>query len=92
MQINKNEHIHNLEKIASDYSMTASDTYNLLLSKNDADFPLSFEIVKYKVLKDIPCDILQSIFTLEELKNIFRDTNIKKVKNPQTRKLIISLS
>ncbi len=92
MQINKNEQLYPLEKIASDYSMSASDTYNLLLSKNDADFPLSFETVKYKVLKDIPCDILQSIFTLEELKSIFRDTNIKKVKNPQIRKLIISLS
>lgn len=86
------KNINNLEKIASDYSMNASDVYNLLLSKNDADFPLSFETVKYKVLKDVPCDILQSIFTLEELKNIFSDTNIKKVKNPQTRKLINSLS
>ena len=86
------KHLHKHEKIASGYSMNASDVYNLLLSKNDADFPLSFETVKYKVLKDIPCDILQSIFTLEELKSIFRDTNIKKVKNPQTRKLINSLS
>jgi hypothetical protein len=87
-----NEHLHHLEKVCSDYSMSASDVYNLLLSKNDADFPLSFETVKYKVLKDISSDNLKNIFTLEELKSIFSDTNIKKIKNPQTRKLINALN
>ncbi len=85
-----NKHIHHLEKICSDYCMSASDVYNLLLSKNDADFPLSFETVRDKVLKDVSADSLQNIFTLEELKSIFSDTNIKKVKNPQTRKFITS--
>lgn len=91
MQISKNEYIHHLENICSDYNMNASDVYNILISKNDNEFPLSFEIVKYTVLKDVPLDILKKIFSLSELKTIFSDTNTKKIKNPQTRKFINSL-
>ena len=87
----KNKNIHHLEKVCSDYCMSASDVYNILISKNDTDFPLSFETVKYKVLKDISVDVIKSIFTLEELKSVFSDTNLKKVKNSETRKFIISL-
>ena len=86
-----NKNIHHLEKVCSDYCMSASDVYNILISKNDTDFPLSFETVKYKVLKDISVDVIKSIFTLEELKSVFSDTNLKKVKNSETRKFIISL-
>jgi hypothetical protein len=86
-----NENIHYLDKVCSDYCMSASDVYNILISKNDDDFPLSFEIVKYKVLNDVSSDILKNIFTLEELKSIFSDTKLKKIKNPQTRKFINSL-
>ena len=71
--------------------MSASDVYNILISKNDEDFPLSFETVKYKVLKDVSSDILKNIFTLEELKSIFSDTNVKKIRNPETRKFINTL-
>lgn len=81
-----------LEKVCSDYCMSASDVYNILISKNDSDFPLSFETVKYKVLKDIPADVLKSIFTLDELKSIFSDVNLKKIKNQETRKLINALN
>ena len=91
MQIITNKYIHQLENVCSDYCMSSSDVYNLLLSKNDADFPLSFEIVRDKVLKDVPADSLKNIFTLVELKSIFSDTNIKKIKNPQTRKFINTL-
>ncbi|MFA9374225.1 MAG: hypothetical protein ACERKK_08710 [Poseidonibacter sp.] len=92
MQTNKNEYIHHLENICSDYNMNASDVYNILISKNDSEFPLSFETVKDKVLKDVPLDILKKIFTITELKTIFSDTNTKKIKNPQTRKFINSLN
>lgn len=71
--------------------MSSSDVYNILISKNDTDFPLSFETVRDKVLKETSFDILKNIFTLKELKSIFTDINLKKVKNPQTRKLITSL-
>jgi hypothetical protein len=92
MQIIINEYLDHLENVCSDYCMNASDVYNLLLSKDDANFPLSFETVRDKVLKDVPSDILKNIFTLEELKSIFSDTNIKKIKNTQTRKFISSLN
>ena len=92
MKVVINEYVHHLEKICSDYCMSASDVYNILISKNDADFPLSFETVKDKVLKDVPSDILKDIFTLVELKTIFSDTNVKKIKNAETKKLIKSLN
>lgn len=92
MKVVTNEYVYHLEKVCSDYSMSASDVYNILISKNDSDFPLSFETVKYKVLKDVPSDVLKNIFTLLELKSIFSDTNMKKIKNPQTRKFINTLN
>lgn len=92
MKVIINEYVHHLEKVCSDYCMSDSDVYNILISKNDGAFPLSFETVKYKVLKDVPSDILKSIFTLVELKSIFSDTNIKKIKNEQTRKFINTLN
>ncbi len=87
-----NENVHHLEKVCSDYCMSASDVYNILISKNDDDFPLSFETVKYKVLNDVSSDILKNIFTLEELKSIFSDIKLKKIKNPQTKKFINTIN
>ena len=91
MQVVTNKYMHHLEKVCWDYNMSASDVYNILISKNDEDFPLAFETLKYKVLKDVPSHILKNIFTLEELKSIFQDTNVKKIKNPETRKFINTL-
>lgn len=91
MKIITNEYIDHLEKVCSDYCLSASDVYNILISKNDDDFPLSFETVKYKVLNDVSSDILKNIFTLEELKSIFSDVKLKKIKNLQTRKFINTL-
>lgn len=91
MKVVINEYMYHLENVCSDYSMNASDVYNILISKGDDAFPLSFETVKYKVLKDVPCDILKKIFTLVELRSIFSDTNIKKIKNKQTRKFIATV-
>ncbi len=88
MEINCKEYMHHLDKVCSDYSMNALDVYTVLLSKNDELFPLSFEAIKNKVLKDVACDILKNIFTLEELKSIFSNANVKKIKNPETRKFI----
>jgi len=91
MQVDKNKYMHHLDRVCSDYNMSASDVYNILINKNDEDFPLTFETVKYKVLKDVPCDILKKIFTLEELKSILSDTNVKKIKNDETKKFINTL-
>jgi len=91
VSIDRNKYIHHLDKVCSEYSMTGSDIYNILLSKKDEDFPLSFETIKYQVLKDVSVETLKTIFTLVELKSIFAHTNIKKIKNKQTRKFITHL-
>ena len=91
MKIDTNKYIHHLDKVCCDYNMSASDIYTVLVSKNDDDFPLEFETIKYKVLKDVPSHILKSIFTLEELKSIFTDTNLKKIKNEETKKFVRTL-
>ena len=91
MKVDINEYIHHLEKVCSDYCLSASDVYNILISKNDEDFPLSFDTIKYQVLKDVPSQILRKIFTYVELENIFADINVKKIKNKETRKFINTL-
>lgn len=92
MKNKTNEHLHHLEKVASDYCMSGLDVYDVLLTKNDDAFPLSFDTLRKKVIKDIPVNILEDIFTYEELKTIFIDINIKKIKNEQLRKLINTLN
>jgi hypothetical protein len=91
MEIDKNKYMHHLDKVCSDYNMSAFDIHNVLISKNDEDFPLTFETVKYKVLKDVPCNILENIFSAGELKSIFEDINVKKIKNKETKKFINNL-
>lgn len=88
--MNNTQKINHLKNVASDYCMDASDVYNILLSKDDEDFPLSFETLRTKVLKDISSEQLQEIFTNDQLKDIFLGINIKKIKNEQIRKLITS--
>lgn len=72
--------------------MNGSEVYNILISKEDEKFPLSYETIKYMVLKDIPSEILKKIFTLVELKHIFGDVNLRKIKNYETKKFINSLN
>lgn len=72
--------------------MSGSEVYNILISKEDDRFPLSYETIKYMVLKDIPSEILKKIFTLVELKNIFGDVNLRKIKNYEIRKFINSIN
>ena len=91
MSVDTDKYIHHLDDVCCEYNMSAFDIYNILISKNDEDFPLSFETIKYQVLKDVPSQILKNIFTYEELQNIFADTNVKKIKNKETRKFINTL-
>jgi len=80
-----------LEKVCADYCLSASDVYTILLSRNDEDFPLSFDTVRNKVLKDVSIDILKEIFTQEELKNIFHDIISKKLKILKLESLLAQL-
>jgi len=72
--------------------MSGLEVYNILISKDDTKFPLSYETIKYMVLKDISSEILQKIFSQVELKAILIDTNIRKIKNQEMRKLINSIT
>lgn len=87
-----NEYIPHLDKVCREYCMSGSEVYNILISKEDDRFPLSYETIKYMVLKDIPSEILKKIFTLVELKNIFGDVNLRKIKNYEIRKFINSIN
>ena len=87
MSVDKDKYIHHLDDVCSDYNMSAFDIYDILISKNDEDFPLSFDTIKYQVLKDVPSHILKNIFTSEELKKIFSDTNVKKLKIKKQKSL-----
>ena len=58
---------------------------------NDGDFPLSFDTVKYMVLKDVSSDKLKMIFSHEELKSIFSNINLKKIKNAEIKKKLAGL-
>lgn len=91
MDAQPNKYIHHLDKVCCDYNMSASDVYTVLINKKDEDFPLTFETIKSKVLKEVPSEILKNIFTPEELKSIFANTNIKKIKNKETKKFINTL-
>ena len=83
--------ISHLDTVCKEYCISGSEVYNILISKEDEKFPLSYETIKYMVLKDIPSEILKKIFTIEELKSILNDTNMRKIKNPSTRKFINSI-
>jgi len=87
-----NEHVHYLDKVCREYCMSGSEVYNILISKDDEKFPLSYDTIKYMVLKEISVEILKEIFTLAELKSIFYDIKIKKIKNLETKKFIISIN
>lgn len=84
--------IHPLEKVCADYCMSGFEVYEVLLSKEDTDFPLSFESIRDMVLKSITAEVLEGIFTFEELKRIFSHVNVKKIKNEQTRKWLKALN
>ncbi|MGJ0333189.1 hypothetical protein NG752_04055 [Aliarcobacter cryaerophilus] len=74
-----------LEAVCWDYDINANDVYTILKTKKDDDFPISFDVLRKKVLKYISIDNLQKIFTLEELKDIFSGINPKIIRNPETR-------
>ena len=74
-----------LEAVCWDYIINASDVYTILKTKKDDDFPISFDVLRKKVLKYVSIIKLQEIFTLEELKDIFSGINPNTIRNPETR-------
>ena len=74
-----------LEAVCWDYNINANDVYTILKTKKDDDFPISFDVLRKKVLKYVSIAKLQEIFTLEELKDIFSGINPYTIRNPETR-------
>ena len=74
-----------LEAVCWDYNINANDVYTILKTKKDDDFPISFDVLRKKVLKYVSISKLQEIFTLEELKDIFSGINPNTIRNPETR-------
>ena len=73
------------EVLCWDYDINANDVYTILKTKKDDDFPISFDVLRKKVLKYVSINKLQEIFTLEELKDIFSGINPYTIRNPDTR-------
>ena len=77
------------EAVCWDYNINANDVYTILKTKKDDDFPISFDVLRKKVLKYVSIIKLQEIFTLEELKDIFSGINPNTIRNPETRDFYI---
>ena len=73
------------EALCWDYNINANDVYTILKTKKDDDFPISFDVLRKKVLKYVSIIKLQEIFTLEELQDIFSEINLYTIRNPETR-------
>ena len=91
METNNTKYIHYLDKVCSEYCMNGSEVYTILISQNDERFPLSYETIKYMVLKEVCLEKLKKIFTNTELKSIFNDINMKKIKSTETRNFVNSV-
>ena len=74
-----------LEAVCWDYDINSNDVYTILKTKKDDDLPISFDVLRKKVLKYVSIIKLQEIFTLEELKDIFSGINPNTIRNPETR-------
>ncbi len=73
------------EAVCFDYEIKAVDVYNILRTKDDTDFPISFDVLRKKVLKYISVDNLKKVFTDEQLIEIFSDTSLRTIRNPDTK-------
>ena len=74
-----------------EYDINAMNIYNILKTKKDDSFPISYESLRLKVLKHVPIESLKEIFTNFEMKVIFSDINTKRIRNPKTKQYLNTL-
>lgn len=79
------------EAVCWDYEIKAVDVYNILRTKDDTDFPISYDVLRKKVLKYISVDNLKNVFTNEQLKELFADISLRTIRNPETKDFIKEL-
>lgn len=79
------------EAVTWDYEINAVDVFNILRTKDDIDFPISYDVLRKKVLKYVSVEKLKNIFTDEQLKEIFADISLRTLRNPETKDFIKEL-
>ena len=89
---NEEKPIKYFEVVCWDYEINAKDVYNILKTKNDKDFPISFDVLRKKVLKYIPITKLREIFSTNEMIEIFSGINSNTLRNPLTKEYITALN
>ena len=77
------------EAVCWDYNINAKDVYSILKTKNDKDYPISFDVLRKKVLKYIPVQKIQNVFSKNELKDVFSGINPNTIRNPETKSFYI---
>lgn len=85
------EKVASFEAVCWDYEIKAVDVFNILRTKDDTDFPISYDVLRKKVLKYVSVEKLKNIFTDEQLKEIFGDISLKTIRNPDTKTFIKDL-
>jgi len=80
-----------LNSVCWDYDINAEDVFKILSTKDDSNYPITFDEIRYKVLRYISFDKLQLIFTNSELKDIFQGIKLFKIRNNTNRSCIQSL-
>lgn len=80
-----------LNKVCWDYDINGEDVYQILTTRDDSSYPISFETLRYKVLKYIKPKELENIFTKIEITDIFSNINVNKVRNQETKNYILRL-
>lgn len=79
------------EAVCFDYEIKAIDVYNILRTKDDTNFSISYDVIRKKVLKYISVDNLRNVFNQEQLIEIFSDVNLRTIKNPDTKTFLKDL-
>jgi hypothetical protein len=85
------EKVASFEAVCWDYEIKAVDVYNILRTKDDKDFPISYDVLRKKVLKYISVEKLKNVFTDEQLKELFADISLKTIRNPEKKDFIKEL-
>ncbi|MCT7562036.1 hypothetical protein [Aliarcobacter butzleri] len=79
------------EAVCWDYEINAVDVFNILRTKDDKDFPISYDVLRKKVLKYVSVDNLKKVFTDEQLIELFADISLTTIRNSDTKIFIKEL-
>lgn len=80
------------EAVCWDYEIRAVDVFNILRTKDDKDFPISYDVLRKKVLKYVSVENLKNAFNEEQLKEIFGDIDLRTIRNPEKKIFIKEIS